>query len=174
MKDIEIDGDKFLLAFPDSTEVSRMKPSMATDEELQGNVTRFQSEQFCVLSGEGNTLYRSQNNSANAFHIRKDGTARSARFGQVRFRPVLIPVTDDGVVDDTARLNPDGAIVEGGSLFCDGKPVTPDDQLVDLSGCKIGDTLGEPMLWMWWHGKLYYAGIPYLVQVNDALAMVRA
>lgn len=32
MKNIEIDGDKFLLAFPDSTEVSRMKPSMAADE----------------------------------------------------------------------------------------------------------------------------------------------
>lgn len=171
VKTVQIDGDWFRLAFPTVNAVNGIKPRMAEDENDIESIELFLAEQFCVLDLERSLLYRSFDNWANAFRIGKNGAVRSKRFNQVRLRPVLIPLS--GELEDTAAIeNPNGSIVEGGSLFLNGRPVTHEDGAIDLSACEIGDTVGEPLRWMWWNGRLYYAGMPYLVQAPDAVKWI--
>lgn len=60
---------------------------------------------------------------------------------------VLVPLNANGQPDLTLALNnPDGCVVEGGSMS------------VDKNHLIISDTNDEPLRWMWWHGLLVNIG----------------
>ena len=84
--------------------------------------------------------------------------------GPIAWRPVLVPLSEDGKFFDHAALQstPDGTITYGGTLYVDGQPQKPDSSMmVKSEDIHLGDTydLEHQLAWDVFGGRLICADI---------------
>lgn len=173
MRTVKIDGDLFGLTIPEEADLTQMAIE-ADCGNTPIDMTYFLNSSYSFLSDEHTIWLGLPENRGICMHINFDGKVDGNGSLKFSFRPVLIPLTSDGIPDiRSADENPDYEFSSGGSVYIDGQSIQMPWEPRSLALLEIGDTSDFPMTWMWYNGKLYWAGEPVTAAVQDVVDWIQ-
>lgn len=172
MRIVKIDGDLFGLTVPREEDLLLLKLDKRISRQDR---TLILDREFCYLGirsspGDRHSLHRKFSAEEDRpLYIGSDGEVDS--YGEcieVKFLPVLIPLTSELTPYDCQRDNPDFEVSCGGSVYKNGKPTQFPWHPETILNLEIGDTDDScSMVWRWFNGKLYWCGESMRVHAQE-------